>query len=145
MYRNNVCCLDLPEYPVNELGKPVDAIEVDQFYSGDFMKGENGFCRSDISQMLHTQSEELRQVIANRLVEVKAEYPDQNLSDEVLCKLAVPRYVQSQHDFREWASQIDELGFNKSIEEFVKSKQNEVVSDSPESIKFNEGDDPKSE
>ena len=140
MYSKNVCFVDLPPYPKDELGNFVDMRVIDQYPSQDFMMGENGFPRSDIAQMMHTDSEELRVALAARMTEIKAQYPDQNLSDEQLIKLTVPRYVQSQHEFREWASRIDELGFNKSIQEFVDSRQKEV--DNPDVIKF---DNPDSE
>ena len=140
MYSKNICCVDLPSYPKDELGNFIDMRVVDQYPSQDFMMGENGFPRSDIAQMMHTDSEELRVALAARMTEIKAQYPDQNLTDEQLIKLTVPRYVQSQHEFREWASRIDELGFNKSIQEFVDSRQKEV--DNPDVIKF---DNPDSE
>ena len=134
MYRKNICCVDLPPYPKDELGNFIDMRVVDQYPSQDFMIGENGFPRSDIAQMMHTESEELRVALAARMTEIKAQYPDQNLTDEQLIKLTVPRYVQSQHEFREWASRIDELGFNKSIQEFVDSRQKDAVN--PDVIKF---------
>ena len=130
----------MPPYPKDELGNFIDMRVVDQYPSQDFMMGENGFPRSDIAQMMHTDSEELRVALAARMTEIKAQYPDQNLSDEQLIKLTVPRYVQSQHEFREWASRIDELGFNKSIQEFVDSRQKDV--DNSDVIKF---DNPDSE
>ena len=107
----------------NEVGLPKDSKIVDQFYSQEFNRAENGFPRSDIECFLHAESEELKAQIACRMMEIKAKYPDQNLSDETLASMVVPRYVQSGVDFREWASSINELGFAKAVDKYVAEQQ----------------------
>lgn len=37
------------DYPKDELGNPKDYMAVDQFYSQEFNKAENGFPKSDVS------------------------------------------------------------------------------------------------
>lgn len=139
MFRNNVCCTELDKYPVNEIGRPVDEIVVDQFYSQDFNLGENGFARSDIQALIHAESDDLKMQIASRIVEVKAKYADSKLTDEQIAKLAIPRYVQSDHDFREWSASLGELGLEKSLVEQIK-KVNEQSKDSPDVIQFDKND-----
>lgn len=127
MYRDSLCTYEVEgktvigvpdnakDYPKNEIGKLVGALEVDQFYSQEFNRAENGFARSDISAFIHAESDEFKTVIAQRLNEVKAQYPDQNLSDEQLINLCVPRNVQSYHDMREWFGSIKDEGFEKAV------------------------------
>ena len=139
MFRNNVCCTDIEKYPTNEIGRPVDEIVVDQFYSQDFNLAENGFARSDISAFVHAESEDLKMQIASRLVEVKARYADSNLTDEQIAMLAIPRYVQSDHDFREWSASLGELGLEKCLVEQIK-KVTEQSKYSPDVIQFDKND-----
>lgn len=125
MFKTNLGVIPTTPLELNEVGIPVDAIIVDQFYSQDFNRGENGFARSDIESFIHAESDELRQVIAQRLYEVKSQYPDQNLSDEDLLKMVVPRNVQSFHDFREWNASIRNDGFEKSVNAWREQKLKE--------------------
>ena len=106
MFKSNLGVIPTPPLELNEIGKPIDDLMVDQFYSQDFNLGENGFPMNDVEVFFHTESDELRQVIAQRLQEVKSQYPDQSLSDEVLCSLVIPRNVQSYHDMREFGAQM---------------------------------------
>lgn len=125
MFKTNLGVIPTTPLEFNEVGIPVDAIIVDQFYSQDFNRGENGFARSDIESFIHAESDELRQVIAQRLYEVKSQYPDQSLSDEDLIKMVVPRNVQSFHDFREWSASIRNDGFEKSVNAWREQKLKE--------------------
>ena len=145
MYQNNNLKKKYEdEYlPLNEIGRFKDEIVVDQFYSQDFCKGENGFPQSDVSMMLREQNQELMQQIAMRMNEIKAQYPDQNLSDEVLAKITVPRNVQSAVDFRAWASQIDELGFSKAVDSYIEAHKPKEV-DGESKIDFSNDDNTES-
>lgn len=129
--------------PLNNIGKPEDGIEVDQYYSQDFCKGENGFPRSDISLLLSTQSEELKMQIAMRMKEVQGTYPDQNLSDEQLARMAIPRNVQSAADFKSWFSQIKDEGFEKVVSDYYEKNKSKV--DNPDTIKFDSNSDSKTD
>lgn len=135
----------LPELfiPLNNIGKPEDGIEVDQYYSQDFCKGENGFPRSDISLLLSAQSEELKMQIAMRMKEVQGTYPDQNLSDVQLVQMCVPRNVQSAADFKSWFSQIKDDGFEKVVSAYYEKNKPKV--DNPETIKFDSDSETKTD
>lgn len=122
MFKSNLGVIPCTPIELNEIGQPKDAIIVDQFYSQDFNRGENGFARSDIEAFIHAESDELKQVIAQRLYEVKSQYPDQNLSNEDMIKMCVPRNVQSLHDLRDWYSRIHGDSLEKSVNEWIKSK-----------------------
>lgn len=123
---------------LDELGKPKYSKPVDQFYSEKFNLAENGFSRSDVNLFLHTESEDLKMQIATRMDEIKSKYPDQNLSDETLAKITIPRYVQSGSDLRDWVSVIDECGISKAVDEFVKAHQPKVDEQPSEKIVFDE-------
>lgn len=131
----------LPEVFIekNNLGKPVDGIEVDQYYSQDFTLGENGFPRSDVSMLLSAQSEEIKMQVAMRMKEVQAKYPDQDLSDEQLAAMSIPRNVQSAADFKSWFSQLKDEGFEKTVKAYYEAHK--PKSDpSPDVIKFDENE-----
>lgn len=130
------------DYPKDELGNPKDYMAVDQFYSQEFNKAENGFPKSDVSAFLDAQNEDLKAQIASRMSEVKAEYPDQSLSDDVLAKMCIPRNIQSLQQFREWASQIDELGFNKAVDQYIQDHQPKPEA-SESKIDFSKSDNPE--
>lgn len=127
MFKSNLGILPTPPLELNEIGLPVDAPVIDQFYSQEFNLGENGFPMNDVEVFFHTESEELRQVIAQRLQEVKAQYPDQSLSDEVLCSMVIPRNVQSYHDLREFGAQLKHDGLEKCIENWKAEKASKEV------------------
>lgn len=147
MFRNNFV---LPETDINNLidvkdlyyekiegtDIPVGAQAVDQFDSQPFMMAENGFRRSDIAILMSAQSDDLKRAVAARLQEVQASYPDQSLSDEQLAQLAIPRYVQSSSDFRDWAASLSHGGFAKAVDEYI--SKNKPDEPEKESIKFNE-------
>lgn len=122
MFKSNLGVIPTPPLELNEIGMPVDAPVIDQFYSQEFNLGENGFPMNDVEVFFHTESEELRQVIAQRLQEVKTQYPDQSLSDEVLCSMVIPRNVQSYHDMREFGAQLRNDGLEKYIENWKVEK-----------------------
>lgn len=123
MFKSNLGVIPCTPIELNEIGVPKDAIIVDQFYSQDFNRGENGFAKSDIEAFITAESDELKQVIAQRLYEVKSEYPDQSLSNEDMIKMCIPRNVQSLHDLRDWYSRIQGDGLDKAVEAWTKERE----------------------
>lgn len=136
--------LPLPEFDykltdkLNEKGLPIDLRVVDQFYSQPFMKGENGFPKSDVAMFLSTQSDDLKAQIAQRMEELKLEYPDQDLSNDELIALTVDRNIQSAPDFQRWYSQLKD----QKLDDYLKSFNTSKV-DEKETIKFDESDKPE--
>lgn len=133
MFANNLCNVPVAEPVVDELGhtlQPICGYDKDsQFYSQDFNRAENGFARSDISAYIHAESDELKTVIAQRLNEIKDSYPDQNLSDEQLIQLCIPRNVQSYHDMRSWYASIKDEGFEKAVKAVYEKANPQPVSE----------------
>ena len=117
----------------DEVGNPKDSKPVDQFFSQEFNRAENGFPRSDVECFLHAESEELKAQIASRMQEIVSKYSNQELSDETLAKMVIPRWVQSAVDLREWSSQIDELGFAKAVDKYVAEQQAKQAANKPDS------------
>lgn len=112
-----------PDYkPVcNSVGVIDGAMPVDQIDAQEFMMGENGFHRSDISVLMTSQNEDLKKSIAARWCEIKSSLPDQSLSDVDLAKMAVPRYCQSASSLRDWMASLENGSISKSVSEFIKS------------------------
>ena len=136
--------LQLPEFDykltdkLNEKGLPIDSRVVDQFYSQPFMKGENGFPKSDVAMFLSTQSDDLKSQIAQRMEELKLEYPDQNLSNEELIALTVDRNIQSAPDFQRWYSQLKD----QKLDDYLKSLNITTVEEK-ETIKYDDDENNK--
>ena len=104
---------------LNEVGLPKDSRVVDQFYSEKFMRGENGFPKSDVAMFLQTQSDDLKMQIANRLEEFKIQYPDQDLSNEEIIARTLDRNIQSAPDFQRWFSQLGDQKIDEFLQQFV--------------------------
>lgn len=105
--------------PRDSVGRPQGAQAVDQFDSEPFMMGENGFRRSDIGIMMSSESDQLKQTVAARLVEIKSQPGADGLNDHELAQLAVPRSCQSPASLTDWQASLECGGFAKAAEEFV--------------------------
>lgn len=110
-------------FPQDSVGRVVGAQPVDQIDSMPFMMGENGFRRSDISLIINAQSDDLKQSIASRLVELRSDFPDQTLPDEQLAALTIPRRCQSAAEFRDWAAARDNSQFAKAVDDYISKHQ----------------------
>lgn len=140
--------LDIPELDykltdkLNEKGLPRDSRVVDQFYSQDFMLGENGFPKSDVRMFLDTQSADLQMQIATRMQELKVQYPDQDLSNEEMIALTLDRNIQSAPDFQRWYAGLKDKKLEDYLNEQIAARQKAADPSSPDVIKF---DEPKDE
>lgn len=135
--------LDIPEFDykltdkLNEKGLPRDSRVVDQFYSEEFMLGENGFPKSDVRMFLDTQSADLQLQIATRMQELKAQYPDQDLSNEEMIALTLDRNIQSAPDFQRWYAGLKDNKLVDYLNEQIEARKKAVES-AQEKISFDE-------
>ena len=132
-------------YEKDELGRPKNAQPVDQFDAQDFMMAENGFKRNDVSALMKAESDDLKNMIASRMVELKSSTPDfEGLSDSEICDLVVPKYVNSASAFRDWAASKEKSGFAKSVQAYIDANK-EKFEKSSDTINFEPSDNPKTE
>ena len=132
-------------YEKDELGRPKNAQPVDQFDAQDFMMAENGFKRNDVSALMKAESDDLRNMIASRMVELKASTPNfEGLSDSEICDLTIPKYVNSASAFRDWAASKDKSGFARSVQAYIDANK-ERFEKSDNQIDFKDTEVPKSE
>ena len=108
---------------LDSVGRPKGAQPVDQFDSQPFMMGENGFRRSDISILMSAESDDLKRAVASRMEEIKAQFPDQTLSDSELADMAKPRYCQSWSDLRDWSASLEKSGLAKQVDVFIEANK----------------------
>ena len=130
MYQYNVCSLPEIKIEYDEVGRVVGDPLIDQSFSHESNRAENGFPRSDISAFMHAESEELRRQLASKLEVFNRSNPNSGLSDEELLRTLIPRNVQSFHDCKEWMSSVDELGLNKALSRELESLKQEKSVDS---------------
>lgn len=102
---------------MNKDGRVERVSAVDQFDGQDFMLGDNGFKRSDISAYIHADSEKLRQAILERMQEFKLPdgfapgTPVGDIIDQI-----VPAYCKTSAQIRDWMSTVKDQAFDKFIE-----------------------------
>lgn len=102
---------------LNKDGRVERVSAVDQFDGQEFMLGDNGFKRSDISAYIHADSEKLRQAILERMQEVKLPdgfAPDTPVGD--IIDQIVPAYCKTSAQIREWMSTVKDQAFDKFME-----------------------------
>ena len=98
------------EYVIDLSKKVVDIpIQVvDQFDAQPFMRGENGFNRNIVSQILAAESQELREMLLSRIGKDQdyGGFPKDTPADYVLDN-TMPRNCQSTSSCRDWVSSHD--------------------------------------
>lgn len=96
---------------------------VDQFDAQDFMLGENGFKRSDISAYFHAEDQRLRDAILARMQEVKLPegYPADTPVGDIIDSI-VPAYCKTSAQVREFVANMKDIAFDKAIEKFAPKK-----------------------
>lgn len=127
---------------LNKDGRVERVSAVDQFDGKEFMLGDNGFKRSDISAYIHADSEKLRQAILERMQEVNLPdgfSPDTPVGD--IIDLIVPAYCKTSAQIREWMSTVKDQAFDK----YVESINNKPETSSVEKINFDGTTEPKSD
>lgn len=88
---------------------------VDQFDAQPFMRGENGFNRNIISQIMAAESMDLKQMLLQKLGDLsKAPGFDPSTPVQDVLDSVVPRNVQTSSSMRDWLSVHD-----KSIGKYV--------------------------
>ena len=120
-------------------GRPLHAQVVDQFDAQPFMQGENGFRRSDISIMFASESADVRQSIAARMIEIKNSSPSlADYSDSELAAMVIPRSCQSPETYRNWLASLDKSGIAKSVDAYVKDLESKAAKDAEVAAKLAE-------
>ena len=129
----------------DSMGRPKNAQPVDQFDAQEFMMAENGFKRSDVSILMKVESDDLKAAVAARIQDIQVSMPDfGDMTDSEIAALAIPRYVNSAAQFRDWAASLDKSGFAKQVDSYIEA--NKAKFEKPDSsIQFNANDVPKSE
>lgn len=110
----------------DSFGNPKHAQVVDQFDSQPFLQGENGFRRNDIAILQGAESEELKEAIASRLVEMRDNASFSDMSDSEIAKLAIPRYCQTPASLSDWQASIDHGNLAKEVDSFISAKESEA-------------------
>lgn len=113
-----------------------DLCAVDQFDAQPFMRGENGFNRNVISQIMAAESEDLRAMLLQRINSEPAGYagyPKDTPADIVIDAI-MPRCVQTASSCRDWISSHDKSiakytdDLQKQYDDIKKREENEVIS-----------------
>lgn len=112
----------------------VPDFNVDQTPSQEYNIGQHGFPQSDITILMNSDDERVRENLAARLKDFSQDLPSSTqLSDDELIKRAMPRYYQTPSElvrFSEYLADIESQ--NKSVSaDFDKEKD---ISDSEPSI-----------
>lgn len=110
----------------DSFGNPKHAQVVDQFDSQPFLQGENGFRRNDIAILQGAESEELKEAIASRLVEMRDNASFGDMSDSEIAKLAIPRYCQTPASLSDWQASIDHGNLANEVDAFISAKESEA-------------------
>lgn len=124
MFRNNILA---PEHDIvldcKDKRYLSDIQVIDQAEANEFCNGENGFLRSMISQIMHAESEELRQSLLKKLVDTdKSSLPD-NISAADAIRIIKPRSVQTAASCRDWLGGLENTGISKAVDAFVKEQE----------------------
>lgn len=134
---------DVPsiEAKLNKDGRVARVSAVDQFDGQDFMMGENGFKRSDISAYMHAESQKLKDAILARMQEVDLPegYPADTPVSEIINQI-IPKYCNTSASVREFIANIPD----KSWDEYQKSL-NSQVNNSESKIDFTNTSEPKAD
>lgn len=127
---------------LNKDGRVDRVSAVDQFDGQEFMLGDNGFKRSDISAYIHADSEKLRNAILERMqeVELPAGYSPDTPVGEII-DMIVPAYCKTSAQIREFIATVKNEAFDKVIAKYSPKS----VDSEKESISFDNTDIPKSE
>jgi hypothetical protein len=129
----------------DEVGRPKDAQPVDQFFAQPFMMAENGFKRNDVSALMKAESDDLRNMIASRMVELQSTTPNfEGLTDSQIADLVVPKYINSASAFRDWAASKENSGFAKSVQSYIDANKERFEKPGSQ-IDFKDTEVPKSE
>lgn len=118
------------EAKLNKDGRVARVSAVDQFDGQDFMMGENGFKRSDISAYMHAESQKLKDAILARMQEVDlpAGYPADTPVSEIINQI-VPKYCNTSASVREFIANIPDKSwddYKKSLEEQSESSESKI-------------------
>ena len=137
------CIKQVPaiEAKLNKDGRVARVSSVDQFDGQDFMMGENGFKRSDISAYMHAESQKLKDSILARMQEVDLPegYPADTPVSEIINQI-VPKYCNTSSSIREFIANIPD----KSFDEYQKSLRSQAQS-SDSKIDFSKTEQPIAE
>lgn len=109
------------------LGRPKGAQIVDQFDAKDFMLGENGFRASDVAILFGNESQQIKDAVAARLVEIKSNPAAADLSDAELAKMAIPRNCQSPVALTDWMASLEHSGISKTVDNFIAAEEQKAA------------------
>lgn len=138
--KTKVCPEIQPELDKN--GRVARVSVCDQFDGQEFMLGDNGFKRSDISAYIHADSEKLRQAILDRMqeVELPAGFSPDTPVGEII-DMIVPAYCKTSAQIREFMATVKDMAFDKAIAKFAPKQDDSVKS----TINFEGTEQPKTE
>lgn len=113
-----------------------DLCAVDQFDAQPFMRGENGFNRNVISQIMAAESEDLRAMLLQRINSDPAGYAGypKDTPAELVVDATMPRYVQTASSCRDWISSHDKTiakyadDLQKQYDDIKNREAKEVIS-----------------
>ena len=115
-------------FPVTDAGIVENPLVVDQFEGMEFNKAANGFAKNLIAQIMEAESEELRNQLMKRLVDMpKGSLPDDMPAYEAV-KSICPKSVNSVATFRDWAGSLDNTPLAKAVDDY-KSKLDKIAAD----------------
>lgn len=117
-------------HELDEHGNLKNALVVEQIDGASFALGENGFTRSDVSQLLHAKSDELKEAILKRMVDLRKQYEPDSVSDSEIISRIIPRSVGTPSQLVTFASNVR----NSGIDKFVKAFQNRANNSRPSSV-----------
>lgn len=115
-YNQAICKDDAKVFSVDKTSKDCPKLSVvDQFDAQPFMRGENGFNRNIISQIMAAESMELKQMLLSKLGDLsKANGFDPDTPARDILDQVIPKNVQTASAMRDWLSAND-----KSIGKYV--------------------------
>lgn len=109
-YNQAICKDDAKVFSVDKTSKDCPKLSVvDQLDAQPFMRGENGFNRNIISQIMAVESMELKQMLLAKLGDLsKANGFDPDTPARKIIDTIMPKYVQTAASTRDWLSDHDE-------------------------------------
>lgn len=120
-YNQKICEHDADRFSVDVTSKDCPKLSVvDQFDAQPFMRGENGFNRNIISQIMAAESMELKQMLLDRLGDLKSSGFDMSTPASDVLATVIPKNVQTSSSMRDWL-----VSHDQSIGKYVDALQAE--------------------
>lgn len=101
-----------------------EIVVIDSFDTQDFNRAENGFIRSDISQLMRAQTREEYERLLSRMERLPVDKGIGDMSVDDAMRLIRPRYAQSANEVEAFAESLRQQGISKLHEAYSEMLKN---------------------